>query len=181
VIILNTFFTTLLIGVSLSMDAFSLSLIYGMQGISNRSKILLSVIVGMYHFFMPLIGLFLGNIITSFLFVNINILVAIIFLFIGIEMFFSNFKDRDEKLLISISGFLIFGFAVSIDSFTTGIGLNVINSNYLQVSIIFCLISGMFTFCGLILGNKLGKIFGKISTLIGGIILIILSFYYFFK
>jgi len=181
VIILDTFFTTLLVGISLSMDAFSLSLIYGTQNISNRNKILLSLIVGMYHFFMPLFGLFFGNIITNYLIINISILVAIIFIIIGLEMIVSNLKDKEEKLLISIAGFFIFGFSVSIDSFTTGIGLNVINSNYLEVSIIFCLVSGLFTFMGLILGNRLERYFGKISTVIGGIILIILGIYYFFR
>jgi len=178
---LDTFFTTLLVGISLSMDAFSLALIYGTQNVSNRSKILLSIIVGMYHFFMPLLGLLLGNFITSFLIFNVNILVAIIFLIIGIEMIFSSLKDKEEKLLLTIPGFFIFGFSVSVDSFTTGIGLNVINSNYLEVSIIFCLVSGMFTYLGLFFGNKLKSYFGKISTIIGGILLLILGVYYFFR
>ena len=178
---MDTFFTTLLVGVSLSMDAFSLALIYGTQNISNRSKLLLSVIVGVYHFFMPLLGLFLGNVITSFFVINISILVAIIFLIIGVEMIISSLKDKEEKLFLTIPGFFVFGFSVSIDSFTTGIGLNFINSNYLQVSIIFCLVSGLFTYMGLFFGNKLKSYFGKISTVIGGIILIILGIFYFFK
>jgi len=180
VIILNAFFTTLLVGVSLSMDAFSLSLIYGTQNISNKNKIILSLTVGVYHFFMPLLGLLLGNVITKYLFFNINILVSIIFFVIGIEMIISNLKNKQDKFFLNLLGFFIFGFSVSVDSFTTGIGLNVINSNYLEVSIIFCLVSGFFTFCGLILGNKLKSYFGKISTIIGGLILIILGFYYFF-
>lgn len=177
---MNTFFTTLLVGISLSMDAFSLALIYGTQNISNRSKILLSIIVGLYHFFMPLLGLFFGNIIIKNLIININILVAIIFFVIGIEMIISSLKEKEEKLFLGLSGFLIFGFSVSVDSFTTGIGLNVINNNYLQVSIIFCLVSGLFTFLGLVLGNRLERYFGKFSTIIGGVILIALGIYYFF-
>lgn len=180
-IILDAFFTTLLVGISLSMDAFSLALIYGTQNISRINKIILSLIVGMYHFFMPLLGLFFGNLITKYLIINISILVAIIFLIIGIEMIISNLKEREEKLFLNIAGFFVFGFSVSIDSFTTGIGLNVINSNYLEVSIIFCLVSGIFTLLGLTLGNKLKRRFGKISTIVGGIILIILGIYYFFR
>lgn len=177
---MDTFFTTLLIGISLSMDAFSLSLIYGTQDINKINKIILSIIVGIYHFFMPLMGLFFGSIITEYLVININIFVAIIFLIIGIEMIVSNLKDNEEKLLLSIVGFLIFGFSVSIDSFTVGIGLNIINSNYLEVSTIFCLVSGLFTFLGLLLGNKLERKFGKMSTIAGGIILVILGIYYIF-
>lgn len=163
------------------MDAFSLALIYGMQSISKRDKIILSIIVGIYHFVMPLLGVFLGNIILKYLVINLSIVVSIIFLFIGIEMIISSIKDDSHDFVVSIFGFLIFGLSVSIDSFTTGIGLNVINNNYLEVSSIFCIVSGSFTYLGLILGNKLGSIFGKLSTIIGGVILIILGIIYFFR
>lgn len=178
---MNTFFTTLIIGISLSMDAFSLALIYGTQSISKKNKIILSIIVGIYHFVMPLLGVFLGNIILKYLVINLSIVVSIIFLFIGIEMIISSIKDDSHDFVVSIFGFLIFGLSVSIDSFTTGIGLNVINNNYLEVSSIFCIVSGSFTYLGLILGNKLGSIFGKLSTIIGGVILIILGIIYFFR
>lgn len=163
------------------MDAFSLALIYGTQSISKRNKIILSIIVGIYHFVMPLLGVFLGNIILKYLVINLSIVVSIIFLFIGIEMIVSSIKDDSHDFVVSIFGFLIFGLSVSIDSFTTGIGLNVINNNYLEVSSIFCIVSGSFTYLGLILGNKLGSIFGKLSTIIGGVILIILGIIYFFR
>lgn len=163
------------------MDAFSLALIYGTQSISKRNKIILSIIVGIYHFVMPLLGVFLGNIILKYLVINLSIVVSIIFLFIGIEMIISSIKDDSHDFVVSIFGFLIFGLSVSIDSFTTGIGLNVINNNYLEVSSIFCIVSGSFTYLGLILGNKLGSIFGKLSTIIGGVILIILGIIYFFR
>ena len=178
---MNTFFTTLIIGISLSMDAFSLALIYGTQSISKKNKIILSIIVGIYHFVMPLLGVFLGNIILKYLVINLSIVVSVIFLFIGIEMIISSIKDDSHDFVVSIFGFLIFGLSVSIDSFTTGIGLNVINNNYLEVSSIFCIVSGSFTYLGLILGNKLGSIFGKLSTIIGGVILIILGIIYFFR
>ncbi len=178
---MDTFFTTLIIGISLSMDAFSLALIYGTQSISKRDKIILSIIVGIYHFVMPLLGVFLGNIILKYLVINLSIVVSIIFLFIGIEMIISSMKDDSHDFVVNIFGFLIFGLSVSIDSFTTGIGLNVINNNYLEVSSIFCIVSGSFTYLGLIMGNKLGSIFGKLSTIIGGVILIILGIFYFFK
>ena len=84
------FLTSLLVGISLSMDAFSLSLIYGTQGISKRNEILLSIIVGIFHFFMPLMGLLFGNIITSYYEFNLDMFVGIIFIIIGIEMIVSS-------------------------------------------------------------------------------------------
>lgn len=75
----------------------------------------------------------------------------------------------------------MFGLTVSIDSFTTGIGLGVINNNCLEISTIFFFVSSLFTYLGLVLGNKIGNILGKISTLFGGIMLNVLGIIYMFK
>lgn len=163
------------------MDAFSLSLIYGMNGIDKKDKINLSLIVGVYHFIMPLLGNLVGEFITRYLIINLSVVVGFIFLFIGLEMVISSIKGSNEELRFGIIGFLIFGLSVSIDSFTTGIGLDVINSNHLYVSFVFCVVSGLFTYLGLVFGNRLNSIFGKLSTLVGGFILIILGIIYFFK
>ena len=125
-------------------------------------------------------GVFWG-VITKYLIVNVSILVSFIFIVIGIEMIISNVKEKDNKVIISLIGFLVFGFSVSIDSFTTGIGLNVINSNYLEVSLIFSIVSGSFTYFGLILGNRLKFYFGRLAASVGGIVLIMLGIYYFFR
>ena len=76
---MNTFFTTLLIGISLSMDAFSLALVYGMTGMKNKEKLLLSLIVGVYHFIMPLIGLIFGTILNKINVISIDIIASLIF------------------------------------------------------------------------------------------------------
>ena len=173
--------STIIIAVSLSMDAFSLALIYGTVNISNNNKILLSVIVGLYHFFMPLLGLNIGSYINNYFIFDINFLVTFIFFVIGLEMVISSRNDSDIKILISLFGFLMFGFSVSIDSFTTGIGLDAINSNHLQVCFIFAVISSLFTYIGLLLGTKLNNLYGKYSTLFGGILLILMGIYYLFE
>lgn len=172
--------TVILIAISLSMDAFSLSLLCGTEGISKRKKIILSTIVGIYHFIMPLIGLSLGSLITSKIILNTDILVGVILSLIAIEMIISSFKEREEKFLLSITGFLLFGFSVSIDSLTTGIGLRAITNNYILSSLIFSLTSSIFTLLGLNLGNILNQKYGKISTLTGGIILFVLGMFYIF-
>lgn len=173
--------TIFLIAVSLSMDAFSLSLIYGTQGINKKNKILLSLIVGIYHFIMPLIGLCIGTFITSKIIINTNIIVGIILSLISLEMIISSFSVKEEKYLLNIPGFLFFGLSVSIDSLTTGISLGLITNNYLLSSVIFALTSLTFTYLGLNLGNTLNKKYGKISTIIGGIVLLILGIIYIFK
>ena len=90
-------------------------------------------------------------------------------------------KKKEEKLLMTIPGFLIFGLSVSIDSLTTGIGLPGITNNYIISSLIFSVTSFLFTYLGLNIGNKLKIKYGKVSTIIGGSVLLVLGMIYFFK
>lgn len=173
--------TIILIAISLSMDAFSLSLIYGTSGISKKDKIILSLIVGIYHFLMPLLGLNIGSFIARKIIFNAHLLVGIILSLVAIEMIISSLKEKEEEILLTIPSYLLFGLSVSIDSFTTGIGLPAITSSYFLSSLIFSLTSFTFTYLGLNLGNILNKKYGHISTIIGGIILLALGITYIFK
>ena len=82
--------------------------------------------------------------------------------------------------LKSILQLLTFGLAVSIDSFSVGIGLKTISNNFLLCSISFSLSSFIFTYLGLILGKKINQLIGKVSTLLGGIVLILIGIVYLF-
>ncbi len=170
-----------LIAISLSMDAFSLSLIYGTQNINKKGKIFLSTTVGIYHFIMPLIGLCIGLYVTNKLIINTNILVGVILSLIAVEMIISSFKDKEEKFLLTPAGYLLFGLSVSIDSLTTGIGFPIITNKYIISAGIFSITSLIFTYIGLNLGNTLNKKYGKISTLLGGLTLLIIGLVYIFK
>lgn len=163
------------------MDAFSLALIYGTQGITKKHKTLLSLIVGIYHFIMPLIGVAIGTVINKKILVNPNIIVGIILSLIAIEMIISSFKEEDKKFLLTIPGYLLFGLSVSIDSLTTGIGLSMITQKYIFSSLIFAITSLSFTFFGLNIGDRLNKKYGRISTILGGIVLFVLGILYIFK
>lgn len=177
---MSSFFTILLIGISLSMDAFSLALVYGMQGMPKKQKIFLSLIVGIYHFIMPLIGLTFGTILDNINIISIDIIASLILAYIGIDLIISNSK-KEDRLEISKTGFLIFGLSVSIDSLTVGIGLKAITDSYLISSIIFSLSSLIFTYIGLTIGNIIGNKVGSYSKLIGGIILVSIAIIMFVK
>ena len=177
---MSSFFTILLIGISLSMDAFSLALVYGMIGMTNKKKIFLSLIVGAYHFVMPLIGLTFGSFIDSISFINLHIIASIILIYIGIDLILSNFKEEDT-ISITKTGALLFGLSVSIDSLTVGIGLKAITNSYFISSIVFSLCSIFFTYLGLMLGSIIGNKIGTYSKIVGGIILIIIAIIIFVK
>lgn len=163
------------------MDAFSLSLAYGTINLRKKEILLLSLIVGIYHFIMPILGMNVGIYISKFINTSQNLLILIIFILIGINMILESRKEKEDVKHMKLTQMILFGFAVSIDSFSIGISLNSISNNFLLCSIIFSITSLLFTYLGLKLGKKLNLIFGKISTLIGGITLILLGIMYILK
>lgn len=167
-----------IVAISLSMDAFSLSLAYGTLNFSKRDIITISLTVGIFHFFMPLLGYKIGNIILSLMVINPNILTGIIFIFLGIEMLFSVKKEEVLKEINSIYSRILFAFTVSIDSFLVGISINSISNNIYLCGIIFLLFSFFFTYIGLNFGKKAYSKYGGKSIIIGGSILIILGVKY---
>ena len=172
------FFITLLTAVALSLDAFSLAIIYGTILQDKKTIIKLSIIVGLFHFFMPLLGHTLSNLLISKIITKTNFISFIIFLILGIQMFISKNDDKDLINLSSFLNILLFAFTVSIDSFSIGIAIS--KESILLPIVTFSIVSSIFTYVGLIIGKNLKKVLGKYTTKIGGVILIILSLYYLF-
>lgn len=172
------FFITLLTAIALSLDAFSLAIIYGTVLNEKKKILLLSIVVGIFHFFMPLLGYSLSNLLILKLIKNTNIISFIIFLILGLEMIMSKNNDKNIINLSSITSILLFAFTVSIDSFSVGIAIS--KETILLPIITFSIVSALFTYVGLIIGKKLNILFGKYTTKIGGLILICLSVYYLF-
>ncbi len=166
----------IVVAVSLSMDAFSLALLYGTLNFKKKTIISLSIIVGLFHFFMPLIGVLIRLFIENFVSSYLDLITLIIFCYIGLDMIFTNDSEVKSISELSYKEQLLFGLAVSIDSLSIGISLV---NNYLLSAFIFSIFSCLFTYMGLLLGKKINHIFGKISTIIGGIILIILGIIFF--
>ena len=165
----------LIIAVGLSMDAFSLALGYGTIGLTNKDNIKISILVGIFHFFMPLIGLFIGSFLIDILNINPHFIMGIILLFIALQMFIEMLKSERKELKIKIIYLLLFALSVSLDSFSTGIGIEAITNNYILSSTIFSLVSFSFTYLGLILGNYINKVIGNYAKILGIILLSIIG------
>ncbi len=170
-----------MIAISLSMDAFSLALAYGTLGLNEKDINLLSIIVGIYHFFMPLIGMYIGSCILKIIPIEPSLIVLIVLTVIGIQMIISTSTQGKEVKMMNLIELFSFGLAVSLDSFSVGLGLKTIYSNPLVCSIIFMTFSFLFTYMGLKLGKRINDKLGTISTKIGGIMLITIGIIYMFS
>lgn len=174
---MNNILIYFFMAVGLSMDAFSLALAYGTTKIPITKKIILSLTVGTFHFFMPKLGALLGTELLLNYIARANYLVGIIFIILALEMFFSR-KDKKGGTITNIISIIIFSFTVSIDSFSVGIALSLTTRNIDVACLIFAIVSAAFTFLGVELGIKIAKRFESKAEYVGIIILLLLGIKY---
>lgn len=170
----------LMIGISLSMDTFSLSLSLGALSQDKILKII-PFVVGLFHFFMPLLGNILGLGLMSIFNLTSHILLGFILIALAINIAIHYFKDEDFNFNLSFIGIILFALSVSFDSFTVGMGLTAITKKYIIASTIFALCSAAFTSMGIIIGKYSNKLIGKSANMLGIIILFLLGIFHLFS
>ena len=170
----------LLIVISLSMDTFSLSLSVGSVTKQNTIIKILPIFVGIFHFFMPLLGNFIGLSIIKLLNLASNVILGSVLIILGINLAIHYIKDEKAEIKISFLGIILFALSVSIDSFSVGLGINDLTTNYFLASIIFAICSAAFTYLGIIIGKYSSKLIGKYAIILGILLLLILGIFHLF-
>ena len=140
-----------------------------------------TVLVGLLHFFMPLIGTMLGNKIITYLNINVNFLLGIILIFIGIEMILSLVKKEEKTFALNLVNMLMLAISVSLDSFSTGLGLMAITDDIILSGLIFSICAASFTFMGLLIGKYSSEKLGIYGSILGITLLLLIGIIHLFK
>lgn len=172
--------TLIFIGLSLSIDAFSLSLAYGLLNIKKSKILITSITVGIFHFIMPFLGHKFCELLEKIIKIDYKVVLIAILIFILIETI-KSLKESTEEYSLTFLNIIIFAFLVSFDSFTIGLGLKFITNKILLSMIIFSVLSFSFTYTGFILGKYLSEKTGKLAKIIGIILLSITIVYFICK
>ena len=178
------FFNSVLLGVGLAMDAFSVSLANGLNEPCMRKQKMCGV-AGVFAFFqaiMPMIGwICVHTIVQCFKAFEkcIPWIALLLLLFIGGKMLVEGIKNKDgenEKTKVGIAALLIQGVATSIDALSVGF---TIAEYELVMAVVCALIIAVVTFvicmAGLTIGKKFGTKFANKATIFGGVILIVIG------
>lgn len=184
------FFNSVLLGVGLAMDAFSVSLANGLNEPAMKKKRMCGIagIFAIFQAIMPMAGWIC---IHSFLryFKAFEALVPwtslILLLLIGGKMLTEGVKNSSneiEKPKAGIAALMVQGVATSIDALSVGFTI----AEYgLLMALVCALIIALVTFLiclsGLIIGKRFGTRFANQATILGGIILIVIGLEIFIK
>lgn len=170
---LGEFISILMMAFALSMDAFSIGLGIGMQAIRLKRIALIGLTVGIFHIFMPFIGILLGAYISVKIEGIAMVGAGLLLIGIGIQMIIHTLHQKDSQLLLAPVGFglFVFAFTVSLDSFSIGLSLGMSGIATVLAISLFGIFSTVFTWTALLIARKTHHLLGTYSEVIGGIIL----------
>lgn len=172
---------SILLGVGLAMDAFSVSLANGLnEPKMNRRR--MSLVAGVFALFqaaMPMIGWLCVHTIMQYfrLFEKLIPWIALVLLaYIGGKMLIEGIKGDEEdesSEKLSAGALVIQGIATSIDALSVGFTIADYNFNMaLLCALIIAIVTFFICLVGLALGKKFGTKFASKASILGGVILI---------
>ncbi len=183
------FIVSIMFGIGLAMDAFSVALANGMN--EKRMKIgRMCTIAGVFSFFqaaMPLIGWVAVHTILEYFhgFSKFIPYIALALLsYIGGKMIYEGLKkDCDcEDCSVGFGALIVQGIATSIDALS--VGLDIGEYNFYE-ALICCIVIAIVTFIvcmfGVWTGKKFGNMLSNKATVFGGAILVCIGVYIFIK
>jgi len=190
-----------LLGIGLSMDAFSVALVDGLtyKDINKKRSFFIAFVFGFMQALMPLLGFWLvegverlagadkGGRAGEIASLTVTWLAFGLLLFIGGKMLVESIlemrkpKEEKEERLFSVKEVLFYGFATAVDALAAGVAMHAGLSNattvWLHVSVILLLTFGI-SLIGLFLGKQVLKLFrghAEISGIVGGVVLCLLA------
>ncbi len=169
--------TLIFIAVALAMDAFAVALAAGvmLHPVNRRQLFRLGFHFGFFQGMMPVLGWLAGLSIQS-LISSVDHWIAFgLLAYVGGKMIHEalNPNDAIEKTNPTRGKTMVMlAIATSIDALAVGLSLAVIGVSILIPAVVIGLTAAVLTVIGMLLGGRIGQIWGKRVEIIGGLILI---------
>lgn len=164
-----------IIAFALGLDAFSLGLGIGMRGLALRDIYVISLIIGVFHFVMPLIGMVIGFALSAAMGTVAIYAGGVLLCALGINMTWSGFRGGKGAFpmhALSLWSIVLLAFSVSIDSLSAGLSLGLFSVNILLAVSMLGIGGGVMAGIGLTAGRFASMWVGDYGELIGGTILL---------
>jgi len=169
----------LLLGIVVSANNLAISLALGAL---NRHKSTLQIVLvfGLFEFFLPLIGLWLGSITANLIASYASVTGAVLLILLGIATIIGGTRnnDQDKKLarhITSLKGLVLLAAGLSLDNLVVGFSLGLDKASPLLVAGTIAGFSMLFTFTGLKLGRFANRKWQKITKVGAGLLLALLG------
>jgi putative Mn2+ efflux pump MntP len=166
----------LLISIGLAMDCLAVSLAVGTRKSIPRIRIaiLLAAMFGGFQCIMNIVGWAAGEWLLPYISGFDHWIAFILLAAIGGKMIYEGVRgeERQENIRLQPATLLLLAVATSIDSLGVGLSFALLATFILIPALVIGAVSAIFSFAGVLLGNRLAEHFDERVEILGGIILI---------
>ena len=170
---------TLLIALSLAMDAFAVSVSTGIAipGFGWRQAGRIGAWCGFFQFAMPLVGWFLGSSVKTYIEAADHWIAFGLLGLIGGSMIREALSGKEEEAVadLSVKRLFLLALATSIDALAVGVSAAFMAMPLLLSCAVIGLTAFVLSFLGAVVGQKLGCAFQRWAQLLGGVVLILIG------
>ena len=185
-------FELFLVAVGLSMDAFAVAICkgLGMKKLDMRQALVIGLFFGGFQALMPTIGWFLGAQFASLVTPIDHWIAFILLAAIGGKMLFDAIKDDDESETgevkdgegakgsaprLDLRELTMLAIATSIDALAVGITFAFMDVDIVLAASFIGVVTFVLSVIGVAVGNQFGSRWEKPSTIVGGVVLILIG------
>ncbi len=184
------FIEIFLTGVSLSMDAFAVSICRGLQmrrRVNVKHLLIIAAFFGGFQALMPAIGYLLGSQFKDYIVTFDHWIAFGLLAVIGGKMIWDVIAEakegdedcpcceKDEEARLDIRQIALMAIATSIDALAVGITFAFLEVNLLLAVAVIGITTFLLCALGVVVGHKFGARFKNKATLAGGIVLILIG------
>lgn len=175
------FFNSVMMGVGLAMDAFSVSLANGLNEPEMKQKKMCEIagVFAFFQAFMPMLGWVCVHTLVQYFtaFEKFIPWIALILLLgIGINMILDGVKNKSNETAgshVGVGALLMQGIATSIDALSVGFAIADYNGTMaFACAMIIAAVTFFLCMAGLVIGKKFGTLLSNKAAIFGGAILI---------
>ena len=172
-------FELLIIAVGVSMDAFAVSICKGLsiRRIKSSNAVSAGLWFGGFQALMPLIGYCLGVSFADFVSEVDHWIAFVLLCIIGAKMIKESFENESCDLSADFSwrSMLPMAIATSIDALAIGVSFAFLGVNIWWAVFMIGVITGLFSACGVYIGNAFGCRYKSKAEFVGGAILCLMG------
>lgn len=167
------------LAIALAMDAFAVAIVTGLtlDPMTKRQVFRLSFHFGLFQGLMPLLGWLAGSAIYEHISAIDHWLAFGLLAFVGSRMLWGTLHRDQEPAPVTrdpTSGWslVLLSVATSIDALAVGLSLALVGSTIVIPALVIGIVAAGFTVIGMVLGRRLGALWGQRVELLGGLLLI---------
>jgi putative Mn2+ efflux pump MntP len=170
---------TIAIACALAMDAFAVatSASVSLGRVNRRQVFRFAFHFGLFQCLMPIIGYFAGASFADYSAAWDHWLAFAILAVIGAKAIYQVLKSANGTVTVPQdptrgASLVMLSVATSIDALAVGLSFALLDRSIWQAALTIGVITGGLTWCGMLIGSRLGSRFGKRLEIAGGLVLI---------